>query len=61
MAATNNTKERIVRLTTYAEGLKHRLSGEIPSKHKAAPEAFRSMVETDLRKTLATIEKLKGL
>lgn len=57
MAVDN--KARIARLVTYAESLKQRLAGEIPLKHKKSPEAFKQMIEIDLKKTLATIEALR--
>jgi hypothetical protein len=51
--------ERIARLEVYAANLKTRLTSPVPDKHKNSPESFKQMIETDLRKTLATIDKLK--
>lgn len=59
MAAPNNA-ERIARLTTYAEALKQRLVGGVPEKHKDSAAGFKQMLEIDLKKTLDTIERLKG-
>lgn len=45
-------------LKVYANSLKQRLQSPIPEKHKHRPEAFKQMLEIDLRKTLSRIEKL---
>jgi hypothetical protein len=47
------TTDRLNRLTTYAAGLKQRLSGK-PEKE------LKNVLEIDLRKTEAQIAKLKG-
>lgn len=60
MAVANNT-EKINRLETYVDGLKTRLSGKVPEKHKDSPESFKQMLEIDLKKTQAMLNKLKGL
>lgn len=60
MATTNNA-DRINRLQVYADMLKSRLTGGVPEKHKDSPESFKQMIEIDLKKTLDTIAKLKGL
>lgn len=54
-----DNKERINRLTTYADMLRNRLTSEIPAKHKANPAAFKQMIETDLKRTLSDIERLR--
>lgn len=60
MAAPNNS-ERISRLQVYAEGIKQRLSGPVPPKHKDTAAGWKQMLEIDLKKTLDTIERLRGL
>lgn len=60
MAAKEN-QEKINRLLIYAEGLKARLTGGIPPKHANAPEAFKQMIEIDLKKTEAKIRALRGV
>ena len=52
--------DRIKRLIVYAEGLKARLQGDVPLKHKDSAEGFRQMIQIDLDKTLAAIAGLKG-
>lgn len=55
------TKEaKLKSLITYAEGLKRRLAGEVPSRHQKAPNAFKQMLEIDLKKTNQDIEKLRS-
>ncbi len=56
--ATDN-KAKIARLSTYADMLKNRLAGDVPAKHKASPVSFKQMIEIDLKKTLADIERLR--
>jgi hypothetical protein len=55
-----NFKEKITRLKVYADMLRSRLTSPIPEKHKNAPDEFKKMIERDLKKTLATIDKLQG-
>lgn len=57
--ASNHTVERIARLNLYAEKLRTRLRGEIPAKFTHRPEVFKQMIESDLKKTLDTVEALK--
>lgn len=52
--------ERLNRLNVYAEKLRLRLSGAVPEKFKNRPKEFKDMIENDLRKTMITIESLKG-
>ena len=55
------TKEaKLKSLIVYAEGLKRRLTGEIPAKHQKAPQYFKQMLEMDLKKTNQDIDKLRG-
>lgn len=51
--------DRGASLTKYAENLKVRLAGKIPPRYEKNPEAFRQMLEIDLRKTLLKIEQLR--
>ena len=51
--------DRIPRLEKYAADLKQRLSSPVPEKHKHRPVIFKEMIQRDLDKTLATIEKLR--
>jgi hypothetical protein len=53
-------QEKITALNVYAEGLKRRLAGDVPPRHQKAPHAFKQMLEIDLKKTLADIEKLRA-
>ena len=46
---------KAVALKAYASYLQHRLN---QPKHQGAPEAFKQMLEIDLKKTLAKIEDL---
>lgn len=50
--------DKKARLTKYAESLKQRLSASVPDRHAHRPEGYKQMLEIDLRKTLARIEKL---
>lgn len=59
MSKVNHNAERIIRLNAYAEGLRNRLTGEVPVRHKQRESEFKKMIEIDLKKTLLTIEKLK--
>jgi hypothetical protein len=55
------TKEqKKVSLQRYAEFLKRRLASQIPDKYKtvSAIEAFKQMLQIDLKKTLSKIETL---
>lgn len=55
--------EKLNRLQTYLASLKQRLSGQVPSKHAKSPgsiEAFKQMLQIDIRKTEAQIKKLTG-
>lgn len=55
------TKEaKLKSLIVYAEGLRHRLAGDIPAKHQKAPQAFKQMLEIDLKKTNQDIDKLRS-
>jgi hypothetical protein len=58
MATANHQKEKIESLKKYAEGLEQRLRGPVPQRHAHRPEIFKKMVELDLKKTRAAIEKL---
>jgi hypothetical protein len=49
---------KAVALKAYASYLQHRLNQPVPPKHQGAPEAFKQMLEIDLKKTLAKIEDL---
>ena len=57
--ATNNG-ERIARLNVYVEKLQYRLSAPVPPRHKDSAKEFKAMLETDLKKTLMTIDSLKA-
>ena len=52
----NNRRER---LTKYAAQLQYRIKADVPKRHISHPEAFKQMLEIDLKKTLAKIEELK--
>lgn len=51
--------DRLNRLLVYAEKLRQRLTGAVPEKYKNRPEIFKQMIEIDLKKTEATITKLR--
>lgn len=51
------TNDKRTALLKYADHLKHRLSTTVPVKHQKDPAAFKQMLEIDLKKTLARIEK----
>lgn len=51
----DNKKQRLLK---YVELLKQRLSSAIPEKHLHRPQVFKDMLQLDLKKTLARIEKL---
>ena len=59
MAAVSNNEERINRLKLYAQNLEQRLKGAIPERHKSRVTAWKEMLESDLKKTLTTIESLR--
>ena len=50
----------VARLTKYAEHLKQRLVGAVPPKHAHRPDIFKTMIQNDLNRTNAKIERLKG-
>ena len=52
------SKEKLISLKIYAEGLKERLKRPVPEKRAHQAAAFKQMLEIDLRKTLAKIEEL---
>lgn len=56
---SKSNAERVVRLQIYADKLRTRLTGGVPERHRNAPEEFKRMIDIDLQKTMATIEKLK--
>jgi uncharacterized protein with von Willebrand factor type A (vWA) domain len=56
MAAPANDK--VNSLKAYAEKVKHLLNSDVPEKHAHRAEAYKQMLEIDLRKTLAKIAKL---
>ncbi len=51
------TQAKLTSLQTYANSLKQRLQGPVPPNHAHRPEAFKQMLEIDLKKTLSRIEK----
>lgn len=51
------TKDKRASLTKYAESLKHKLSSPVPLKHKSREQAFRQMLEFDLKKTLLRLQE----
>jgi len=56
--------DRIARLEVYAQKLKQRLASPVPPKHsesEGTKAGFKQMLEIDLTKTQATINKLKGI
>lgn len=62
--ASQQPNERVARLEKYVEGLKQRMSSPIPPKHDKSDgsrASFKQMLENDLKKTQATINKLKGV
>lgn len=59
--ATVNNADKINRLQVYVDMLKARLAGGVPEKHKDAPEGFKMMIEIDLKKSQANLDKLKGI
>ena len=48
------TKKRTA-LTRYADQLRQRLSADIPLRHQHRLEAYKRMLEIDLKKTLARL------
>jgi hypothetical protein len=56
--AITNTNEKKNKLIKYAESIKQRLSASIPQKHANRVQAYKQMLEIDLKKTLSRIEKL---
>ena len=59
MAVVDNTA-KVLRLMAYVEVLRNRLSTSVPPRHADRPQEFKAMLETDLKKTLITIDKLKS-
>ena len=51
--------DKVARLQRYVEVLKQRLNGMVPEKHAHRPEVFKDMIQRDIRKTQAQIDKLK--
>lgn len=58
------SNDRVQRLQTYAEGLRTKLKSAVPKRHDtsdASRAGYKQMLEIDLKKTEATIAKLRGL
>jgi hypothetical protein len=51
--------DTIARLTKYADHLRQRLADAVPPKHAHRPDIFKAMIQHDLNRTLAKIEKYK--
>lgn len=49
------TLEKRLSLQSYANNLKQRLSAPVPTKHQNKQEAYKQMLEIDLKKTLAKL------
>lgn len=55
--------DKLQRLQVYADSLKQRLASPVPARHsksEADKAGFKQMLEIDLKKTQAQIDKLKG-
>lgn len=53
--------DKKARLQKYAEEIKQRMNTSVPTKHSTSPAkaaAYKQMLEIDLRKTQAKMEKL---
>lgn len=62
--AVPNQNDKIMRLQVYENGLKQRLASSVPTKHarsETSKAAFKQMLEIDLKKTQAMINKLRGI
>lgn len=62
--AAQQPNDRVQRLEKYTDGLKQRLSSPVPPRHaksEGSKAAFLQMLQIDLKKTQATINKLKGV
>lgn len=51
------TQDKRISLQAYVAQLQQRLSAPIPEKHKDRVEAYKQMLEIDLKKTLAKLNK----
>ena len=51
----------IERLNKYAEGLRRRLTGAVPTKHVGAEKEFKQMLQIDLLKTELKLKELGQL
>lgn len=49
------TKEKRISLTNYANALKQRLAAPAPLRHANRVEAYKQMLEIDLKKTLTKL------
>lgn len=53
-----NNEAKKQSLLRYVEMLKQRLNATVPAKHVHRAAVFKDMLKLDIKKTLATIEKL---
>lgn len=65
MADLKETQEKhredtIARLKKYEGQVRHRLSSDVPEKHASAPEVFKAWLNSELKRTLRSIESLGG-
>jgi hypothetical protein len=53
------SKEKLNKLTRYADGLKERLASPVPEKHAVHPVPYKQFLGRELKATTAKIETLK--
>lgn len=54
------SKEKIISLSKYVDDLKNRASSkELPAKHLLREVSYKAYLETELKKAMAQIERLK--
>jgi hypothetical protein len=54
------SKDKLNRLTKYAEHIKTRISSAIPEKHKHRVDTYKKWLDSEFRRTMRKIESLQG-
>jgi hypothetical protein len=57
------TKDKIISLLKYKDGLEDKLKGEVPSKHQAHPKSYHEFLKQEIKMVSLKIEaaKLEGV
>lgn len=53
------TKEKLLSLVKYAEGIKNKLSSPLPEKHKGYPTQYKQFLNRELASVNSKIESMK--